>query len=379
MRILSTILLIGVLLVAGCRAEKISTENPEAETPVESRLSLFFSGDYMQHLPQVNSARCSDGSFDYAGTLTHLSPFFKNADFSILNFETTISERSFTGYPCFRSPKAAMCYLKEMGVRVLMLANNHCCDGGMEGIHTTLAVADSCGFLRSGLYADSADYQRHHPLILQKGEIRLAILNYTYGTNGLPIPPEVIVSRIDTALIHQDIKDARSHQVTDIIVFYHWGQEYQSYPDKIQKQLANWTHQQGVTLVVGSHPHVIQPIESVLHDSALQCITLYSLGNLISNQPEPNCKGALSFYIELVRSKGDSTRYENGAYLFHWVGIDRQVNKTYYSVIPLFSADSLLRPGLSHVGLDLFREQADRLMTPVRGIKEITSYPSAEN
>ncbi|MEG0948954.1 MAG: CapA family protein [Bacteroidales bacterium] len=379
MRILSTILLTGMLLIAGCRAEKISTENPETETPVESRLSLFFSGDYMQHLPQVNSARRPDGSFDYTGTLTNLSPFFKNADFSILNFETTISERNFTGYPCFHSPKAAMCYLKEVGVKVLMLANNHCCDGGEQGIRTTLAVADSCGFLRSGVYADSADYRRYHPLILQKGEIRLAILNYTYGTNGLPVPAGVIVNHIDTALIMQDLKEARRHKATDIIVFYHWGQEYQPYPDKQQKQLADWTHQQGVTLVVGSHPHVIQPIESVVQDSVVNRITLYSLGNLISNQPEPDCKGALSFYIELVRTKGVPTRYENGAYLFHWVGIDRQVNKTDYSVIPVFSADSLLIPGVSDIGLDIFTEQAYKLITPSAGIKEITSYPPAEN
>lgn len=363
------------LFLGACRPKQPQAiVSISCDTVIESRLSLFFSGDYMQHLPQVAAAREPNGGFDYGGTLDLLAPFFKSADFCILNFETTLTDGPYAGYPCFRSPKASMGYLKEVGVDVLMLANNHCCDGGQKGVYTTLSAADSCGFVRVGVYCDSADYYSRHPVMLQKGSIRLALLNYTYGTNGIPIPAGVMVKEMDTALVAADIRQARLKGATDICVFYHWGTEYSVLPDKIQREWAEWTQRQGVRLIVGSHPHVVQPIEAEVADSLIQCLTVYSLGNLISNQPETPCKTGLSFSIELWRKGNEETRYKHPAYLFHWVDIEKGEGAARYRVIPAFYTDSLLNKGQADQ-FNLFRKQQRERMRSIDFLKEISDYP----
>lgn len=367
-------------LFTGCTSAKRSqpevlcVDTMAEMRPVETRLILTFSGDYMQHIPQVNAARTRDGQFDYTQSLQHMKPFFGKADYSVINLETTLAAGGYTGYPRFRSPKENLTALKSAGINVLALANNHCCDNGLEGVKYTVGLADSCGFRYTGVYVDTAGCKERELLMLTKGDIRVALLNYTYGTNGLPIPAGVCVNLIDTALIAGDIDRARKQGASDIIVLYHWGEEYSMRPGVRQRGLAEWTCRQGAAFVIGSHPHVIQPFRIEQKDSAISNLTLFSMGNFISNQSDIDSRGGLSFYIELVKEGSGATRYENAAYLLHWVHRPLREGRKRYEVIPAFLADSILNGHEDYAAYQKFVQHARLAIGDPVGVTEMVSF-----
>lgn len=163
-----------------------------------------------------------------------------------------------------------------------MLANNHCCDNGAEGIRTSVEELDRCGIRHTGAFADSADYKKNNPLYLTYCGIRLAIVNYTYGTNGMPVPEGTVVNLIDTVRMAADLAAARASGVDFIVACVHWGDEYQRRENAAQRSLAAFLRRHGTDVVVGSHPHVIQPWVA---DSSH--VVLYSLGNLVSGPAPP--------------------------------------------------------------------------------------------
>ncbi|MGL4292962.1 MAG: CapA family protein [Bacteroidales bacterium] len=337
-------------------------------------LRLIFSGDYMQHIPQVKGARISETEYDYLSTMSLVKPFFEKADYVIMNLETTLSHDDFSGFPLFRSPKACVEQLRESGVNVLALANNHCCDNGEKGVGFTLGVSDSCGFFSTGVYADSASFFKRHPLVLSKGDLRVALLNYTQHTNGLPVPQGIVVNKIDTVRILEDIRRVKSQGVDNIIVFYHWGEEYAQKPNAFQEKLASWTHRNGVVLVVGSHPHVIQPLALSECDSLRQ-LTFYSLGNFISNQPEFSCKGGASLWVELVSGDNDSPAFlHDAAYMLHWVSSEWEGGRRRFRVIPSFVADTLLRGSCQFADYKLFVEQSRLVLSESCFVREVSDY-----
>src|SRR5690606_35570161 len=134
-------------------------------------------------------------------------------------------------------------------------------DRGRQGIERTIRVLDSLGIPHTGTFPDGVSRLTEYPLILIQNGFTLALLNYTYGTNGIPVPKPGMVNLIDTAQIRKDINKAKQIRPDAIIAFMHWGDEYQSLPNRRQRQLAEFCFQQGADLVIGSHPHVLQPME----------------------------------------------------------------------------------------------------------------------
>ena len=179
---------------------------------------------------------------------------------------------------------------------VAVLANNHCCDNGAEGIRTSVEELDRCGIRHTGAFADSADYKKNNPLYLTYCGIRLAIVNYTYGTNGMPVPEGTVVNLIDTVRMAADLAAARASGVDFIVACVHWGDEYQRRENAAQRSLAAFLRRHGTDVVVGSHPHVIQPwVADLSH------VVLYSLGNLVSGQRRRYTDGGLVATVEAVR------------------------------------------------------------------------------
>ena len=204
----------------------------------------------------------------------------------IVNLETTLTRTDrYTGYPCFRSPAALADALRDAGVDVAVLANNHCCDGGGAGVHTTVAELRRCGIRHTGVFTDSLDRAANNPLWLEHCGVRFALLNYTYGTNGIPVPEGVRVNLIDTVRMAADLAAAREGSPDCIAVCIHWGNEYERQANAEQRRLARFLRRNGADLIVGSHPHVVQPFET---DSSH--VVLYSLGNFVSRRPIP-CSG----------------------------------------------------------------------------------------
>lgn len=293
-----------VLLLAGCGGRGTAPESRPAEEPRPDTARLLFAGDLMQHLPQVHAARRGDG-FDYSSSFAWVRDRFRRADLAVVNLETTLTRTErYTGYPCFRSPVAVADALLDMGVDVAVLANNHCCDGGRDGVLTTVGELDARGIARTGLFADSLDRAQRHPLYVRAGALRFALVNYTYSTNGMPVPEGMIVNPIDTALMARDLARIDRSQVDGVIACMHWGNEYERRENASQRALAAFLRRHGVDLIVGGHPHVVQPFEA---DST--SVTLYSLGNFVSNQQHRFCDGGLIAEIEAVRRPGGGVTY----------------------------------------------------------------------
>ena len=262
----------------------------------KSVMRISFSGDAMQHLPQIAAARLSADGFDYSRNFAYMDSVWRSVDFAVINFETTISDDGkYGGYPCFSSPAEFADALAAAGVNVAVLANNHICDRGIRGLKNTTAYLKKLGLKTTGAWADSV--LRKEILMLGKGRLRVALLNYTYGTNGMPVPRGAWVNHIDTLLIKQDIERAMvDSAATHLIAFMHWGAEYQRKPDKGQIELGKWLRNNGIDVVVGSHPHVVQPVDTALR-------VIYSLGNFISNQQDKYTDTGMTAVLTVYEDK----------------------------------------------------------------------------
>ena len=260
------------------------------------RMRLLFAGDIMCHLPQVESAQCEDGTLDFRPSFEGVKSYFDQADLAIVNLETTISPNSqHSGYPRFASPTEFADALAWLGADVALLANNHCCDKGAKGIRSTVAKLDTLGIAHTGAFYSKEDYEQNNILRLEHNGIKLSLINYTYGTNGIPTPKSCIVNLIDTVRIANDLAIALDG-ADCVVACMHWGYEYQRKPAPSQRQLAKFLHRHGVDIVVGSHPHVIQP-----YTATEEQITIYSLGNFISNQQDRHTDGGLLAEIEIEK------------------------------------------------------------------------------
>ena len=263
------------------------------------RLSLLFAGDIMQHDSQISAAyRPELGQYDYQPCFRFIKPMLSKPDLTIGNLELTLAGPPFKGFPQFSAPDEIVEALKDSGFDVLVTANNHCVDRGAPGLERTIDLLDRAEMLHTGTFKDTLDWLNNYPLIIESKGFRLSLLNYTYGTNGMPVSTPNIVNRIDTARIKRDLEKAKSQHTDAIIIFMHWGQEYQSLPNAWQKALADYCFQMGAKMVIGSHPHVLQPIEwRKDHDQ----LVAYSLGNFVSGQRDRYRNGGTLLYVDLEK------------------------------------------------------------------------------
>ena len=269
----------------------------------ETRLKLVFTGDIMGHDTQIASALATgEEGYDYNPCFQYLKPYFDDADIVIGNLEVTFAGPPYKGYPQFSSPDELADALQEAGFDILITANNHALDRKQDGLERTLEQLDQRGILHTGSFTDPVARSLHYPLVVENNGIRLALLNYTYGTNGLKVPPPSIVNRIDTLQIRQDLLRAATAEPDFILVTMHWGEEYQRTENSTQREVAAFLFRNGADAIIGSHPHVVQPIRGEGKGN----LVAYSVGNFISNQRPRYRDGGIAFELELVkRVKGE--------------------------------------------------------------------------
>lgn len=266
----------------------------------QERITLLFVGDLMQHRAQLNAARTLAGTYDYSSCFTHVKEQISQADIAIGNLEVTLGGSPYRGYPAFSAPDEYLTAIQNAGFDVLLTANNHCLDRGKQGLERTIQQLETHNILFAGTYRNIAERKQHYPLFIEKKGFRIALLNYTYGTNGIQVKAPNIVNYIDKEQITQDIRSAQARRPDAIIACMHWGDEYKRLPNETQKQLADWLLEQGVTHIIGSHPHVIQPME-IRTDGHRQHVVVYSLGNFISNMRAPHTDGGVMVTLELEK------------------------------------------------------------------------------
>ena len=286
-------------------------KNIKAQTAADSivQLDLLFVGDVMGHAPQIRSAEIKKNeSYDYTPCFQYLEPIIKKADLAIANLEVTLpGEPPYMGYPMFRSPDELAFALRQAGFDMLVTANNHSNDARRLGVENTIKTVRENGFYQTGTFLTKEERELLYPLIVYKNDFKLAFLNYTYDTNGQRTVPPTFVNEIDTALIREDMEMARALQPDAIIVIMHWGKEYKLIENKIQNKLASQIFNWGADLIIGMHPHVVQPIREYeipqTDGSIKKTLVTYSLGNFISNQKKLNTDGGLMFEISLEKNK----------------------------------------------------------------------------
>jgi poly-gamma-glutamate capsule biosynthesis protein CapA/YwtB (metallophosphatase superfamily) len=308
-----------------------------------TRLSLIFFGDIMQHDSQISAAyEPAAKKYSYTDCFQFIKPYLQTADLAIGNLEVTLAGKPYKGYPQFSAPDELVTTLKDVGMDVLVTANNHCVDRGKQGLERTIAVLDSFEILHTGTFVDEASRLNDYPLILDRKGVRLAILNYTFSTNGLPVTKPNIVNRIDTTVIRKDIFKAKKSHPDIIIVFTHWGIEYQSLPSFEQQAVSEFCFKQGADLVIGAHPHVIQPMEWRKEKNQL---VAYSLGNFVSGQRKRYTDGGALLSVELEKifytPDSTTTQIDSAGFVLEWIYKTTDMNKDYYILpVPTFQKDS---------------------------------------
>ncbi|MDR2956321.1 MAG: CapA family protein [Prevotella sp.] len=307
----------------------------------ERKVSLLFAGDAMQHKDQLNVAKTSDG-YDYSSYFGYVEEEVKQADIAVVNLEVTLPGENYTGYPRFGSPDEFAVSLKEAGFDVFLTANNHILDKGKRGLERTVRVLDSLKVKHTGVFVDSLKRDLYYPLMMIKNGIRIAMLNYTYDTNGYTPAAPNIVNYIDKKQMLKDIQSAKQMRADIIIANIHWGVEYVLKHNKEQKEIADFLINNGVRLVIGGHPHVVQPIDIQKDSCDIKNIVVYSMGNYISNMKPVNTRGGMMVKIDISKNGDEAVKIDSCHYSLVWV--NKLVNKkdvpTFYELLPVAEYDN---------------------------------------
>jgi len=333
----------------------------------ESRLKLVFTGDIMGHDSQIASALSSgDEGYDYKPCFQYLRPYLQEADLVIGNLEVTLAGPPYKGYPAFSSPDELADALRWAGFDILVNANNHALDRGQTGLKRTIEQLDQRDLVQTGTFTDPDRRKFHYPLVVEKKGIRIALLNYTYGTNGLTETPPAIVNRIDKVQIQSDLEKAATAEPDFILVCVHWGSEYQLNENSEQRDLARFMFRHGADAIMGSHPHVVQPIRGTGKGN----LVAFSMGNLISNQRNRYRDGGILFELELVKGPRGS-EIGSFAYLPVWVWKPETKTGTSFSLVPANSNESFVsQVGMSPADKDLMLRFLSDTRTRLTGQKE---------
>ncbi len=276
----------------------------------QQAVSLFFVGDMMQHDAQIEAALKAGGGtrYDYSACFSYLRQYTERADLSVCNFEVSLAGQPYKGYPSFSAPDEYLDAISDAGFDIYLTANNHCIDKRKKGLERTIEQMQKRELVQLGTYLDSADRRQRYPVVVERKGVRIALLNYTYGTNGIvPTEPNV-VNYTSKAQILKDIRAAKQQKPDFIIANMHWGVEYAHTPNTSQRELGHWLAENGVDHIIGSHPHVVQPIERYTDKQGREHLIVYSLGNVVSNMTRDDSDGGIIVGLELY--KGDKTRYD---------------------------------------------------------------------
>jgi len=307
---------------------------PPATLESDSVVMVMFTGDIMGHDGQISSALDdSTGTYSYDSVFKYVSPILSAADITIGNLEVTLGGKPYKGYPTFSSPDELAMACRGAGFDILTTANNHAADRGPKGIARTIRVLDSLNIRHTGTWTDGRARDTLSPLMITENGITLALLSYTYGTNGIVVPPPAVVSYIDTTRIGNDIKASAARGADLTIVSVHWGTEYDTIPSAEQKRLAAAMFRSGADIIIGSHPHVIQPMTATVDSTGLSEPVVWSMGNFVSNQRQQRRDGGAMICLELTK-RGDKVFITEAGYILTWVYTPIENGKRKFFILP---------------------------------------------
>lgn len=286
---------------------EIEVENEDKETPITFTMSAI--GDTLCHNTQYWDAYNNETKeYDFSYVYEDIKYYTKTADITIASLETTFSgeDRGYSNYPTFNTPDSLATSLKKIGIDVVSLAGNHALDYGYAGLCRTIDVLDNADISHLGTYKTLEDQESI--LIKNVKGVRIAFINYTYGTNGISLPSEkeYCVNLINKDLIKTHINQAKEQNVDMIVACMHWGTEYQTFANSQQKELSDFLFKNGVDIIIGNHPHVLQPMEKRtinLEDGTKKDVfVIYSLGNFTADQKDEITRDSAILNLNITKN-----------------------------------------------------------------------------
>ena len=323
---------------------------------------LLFVGDAMQHQAQFDKAKelgKAKGEYDFSECFSLMAPELENVDYAVANLEVPLGGGpNYSGYPCFSAPDSYAEALQNTGFDMLLTANNHCLDRKDKGARRTLDVLDSLKIDHVGTFRNTNERTQLVPFIKDINGFKVAILNYTYGTNGIKATEGTDVAYIDKQRMKDEIDLAREKGAEIVIVAIHWGIEYVLLENNVQRDLANYLVDCGVDMIIGGHPHVIQPMKVVHNDKENKDVLIvYSLGNFISNMRTADTRGGAMVWTTLTRDSVGNARFGNAEYELLFAA--KPEGKRNFRVIPGWMEDSIPKAQKAH--WDIFKRGATKV------------------
>lgn len=301
-------------------SELADSENQQEK--VDTTFTMTAIGDVLCHNTQYWDAYNKDtDTYDFSYVFEDIKHYFEATDISIGNLETSFAgkERGYSNYPTFNSPDALAYDLKEMGLDIITTAGNHCLDMGFSGLSRTIDVLDDAGLAHLGTY--KTQEERDQVFITEVKGVKIAFVDYTYGTNGIAVPSdkEFCVNLIDKDLITKDIKSAQSQDVDMIVACMHWGTEYRTTANEEQEELADFLFQNGVDVILGNHPHVLEPMEKrtvTLEDGTTKDgFVIYACGNFICDQNAENTRNSIILNLTITKHSDGKITIDKADYV----------------------------------------------------------------
>lgn len=326
--------------------EEPKTDEVENTKDNIEKMTFIAAGDLMFHDDQLKSAYDSESDqYDFNEYFEYVKPYFENADLAIANLETTLAgdRLPYVGYPFFNSPDSVIDAIKKSGIDLVTTTNNHSFDTDLEGLQRTAKTLENHDLDYVGTYYSSPTSRIK---MKQINNIDIGILAYTEminDQNNLNMSNEELkehINLMDKDSITQDVQEAKDNDADIIIASMHWGVEYDHEPSATQKEYAQFLADEGVDIIIGSHPHVIQPSEELESNNTF---VIYSLGNFISNQRRETLGDDLSrtedgliVQIEIEKNlEEDNTEITAINYIPTWVYKSEEKNGKYeYKIIP---------------------------------------------
>ena len=318
------------------RDRTISDE--QADSSVTITISVV--GDLMCHSPQFEYAKVGKDSFDFSPVYRQVKRYLSSADFTFGNLETVTAGKDnggYTGYPSFNTPSSYISALKDVGFDLLVTSNNHSLDRSEVGILKTINEINTRKINYVGTYSSQRD--RDSIRIFDVKGIKIAVIAYSYGTNGKPIPKgkNYLINLIDFDLIGSDIQSAKTDSVDLVLVHFHFGDEYKREPVQFQRDVVDKTIELGADIIIGGHPHVLQPINffKTKNDLLDSGFVAYSMGNFFSNQRKRYTDTGMILTISIKKDlRLNKFEINEVNYLPTWVFKGSTINGNEYVIVP---------------------------------------------
>ena len=355
------LLAVSAIFMTGCTTVNISNideavmTNDAKKESINKTVRLSAVGDIMVHSAQLSAQSNNDGTYSFDNNFQYIKNIIGDSDISLANLETTVNpQKPCSGYPSFNAPKELLSTLKDTGFDVISTINNHSLDTGYNGLISTVNEIENIGL---DVVGTKSEVESKNYIIKKVKDINIGIASFSYGDivnnqkylNGIKsgnanelmnvIDVKSVQKSFET--IKKEIDLMRSEGAEFITIMLHWGKEYEQTPNSYQKELAQLLANEGVDLILGSHPHVVQPIEYLKSETTdKECLVVYSMGNIISNQREEEMgfkesENGIIPIIDLEKTDDGKVKIVSAKYIPTWVDKYNKNGEVYYEIIPI--------------------------------------------